>query len=112
MARIQTYEEKRTANELLPLPASIRNGLTRLCANNGEKGERRLVYLALRQLFESARLPATRGGWSLDSTYTDPGSEVMTTYARGTATIKCESFDYSSETGDYQKHIFTYTETE
>ena len=81
-----------------------------LTVNNEDTGERRLIYLALRQLFESARRPKERGGWMLAATYTDYGAEVMTRYERGGAAIACTSFDYDIESGDYKKHVFTFSE--
>ena len=86
--------------------------MKKLTVNNEDTGEQRLIYLALRQLFESARRPKERGGWVLAATYTDYGTEVMTRYERGSNSIACTSFDYDSESGDYKKHVFAFTEEE
>ena len=86
--------------------------MRKLTANNYDTGNLRQIYLALRQLFESAQRPQNRGGWALAATYTDHGIEVMTRYERSGASISCASFDYDSESGDYKKHVFTFTEEE
>ena len=70
-------------------------------------------YAMLRHVFsEAMRSSVTDKRWGLSSCYTDPGRIVMTEYAHKVSSdkISCESFDHDTETGEYRKHLFKFSQ--